>query len=62
MRNIEPASPVFTPHSEFRTPHFHYPDLESNQDLDLRRVQCDPLHHRDRIYFGFVISDFGFRN
>ena len=25
-----------------------YPDLESNQDLDLRRVQCDPLHHRDR--------------
>lgn len=24
-----------------------YPDLESNQDLDLRRVQCDPLHHRD---------------
>jgi hypothetical protein len=25
----------------------HYPDLESNQDLDLRRVQCDPLHHRD---------------
>src|SRR5262249_50594185 len=25
-----------------------YPDLESNQDLDLRRVQCDPLQHRDR--------------
>jgi hypothetical protein len=24
-----------------------YPDLDSNQDLDLRRVQCDPLHHRD---------------
>ena len=24
-----------------------YPDLESNQDLDLRRVQCHPLHHRD---------------
>lgn len=24
-----------------------YPDLESNQDLDLRRVRCDPLHHRD---------------
>ena len=23
------------------------PDLESNQDLDLRRVQCVPLHHRD---------------
>ena len=26
---------------------FQYPDLESNQDLDLRRVRCDPLHHRD---------------
>ncbi len=25
----------------------HYPDLESNQDLDLRRVPCRPLHHRD---------------
>lgn len=25
-----------------------YLDLESNQDLNLRRVQCDPLHHRDR--------------
>ena len=25
-----------------------YPDLESNQDLDLRRVRCDPLHHRDK--------------
>ena len=24
-----------------------YPDLESNQDLNLRRVPCDPLHHRD---------------
>ena len=25
-----------------------YLDLESNQDLDLRRVPCDPLHHRDK--------------
>jgi hypothetical protein len=25
-----------------------YPDLELNQGLDLRRVQCNPLHHRDR--------------
>lgn len=25
-----------------------YPDLESNQGLDLRRVQCNPLHHRDQ--------------
>jgi hypothetical protein len=24
-----------------------YPDLESNQDFDLRRVACDPLHHQD---------------
>ena len=24
-----------------------YLDLESNQDLDFRRVLCDPLHHRD---------------
>jgi hypothetical protein len=24
-----------------------YPDLESNQDLDLRRVPCAPLHYRD---------------
>ncbi len=24
-----------------------YPDLESNQDQDLRRVSCGPLHHRD---------------
>ena len=23
------------------------PDLESNQDQDLRRVLCVPLHHRD---------------
>ena len=26
-----------------------YPDLDLNQDLDLRRVQCDPLHYRDRL-------------
>ena len=25
-----------------------YPDLGSNQGLDLRRVQCYPLHHRDK--------------
>ena len=25
-----------------------YPDLESNQGLDLRRVQCNPLQHRDK--------------
>ena len=25
-----------------------YPDLELNQGLDLRRVQCSPLHHRDK--------------
>ena len=25
-----------------------YPDLELNQGLDLRRVQCVPLHHRDK--------------
>ena len=25
-----------------------YPDLDLNQDLDLRRVQCNPLHHRDK--------------
>jgi hypothetical protein len=25
-----------------------YPDLELNQDQDLRSVLCDPLHHRDR--------------
>lgn len=35
-----------------RPPHpqgpMQYPDLESNQNLDLRRVQCDPLHHRDK--------------
>jgi hypothetical protein len=24
-----------------------HPDLDSNQGLDLRRVQCYPLHHRD---------------
>lgn len=30
--------------------HFtQYLDLESNQNLNLRRVQCDPLHDRDRI-------------
>ena len=27
-----------------------YPDLDSNQDQDLRRVLCDPLHHRDVIF------------
>ena len=25
-----------------------YPDLESNQDQDLRTVLCCPLHHRDK--------------
>src|SRR5436190_5561562 len=30
-----------------RTSSPKYPDLESNQDLDLRRVLCLPLHHRD---------------
>ena len=25
-----------------------YPDLDLNQDLDLRRVQCNPIHHRDK--------------
>ena len=30
-----------------RRPCFQYPDLESNQDQDLRRVLCYPLHHRD---------------
>ncbi len=24
-----------------------YPDLDSNQGLDLRTVRCYPLHHRD---------------
>ena len=24
-----------------------HPNLDSNQDLDLQRVQCLPLHHRD---------------
>src|SRR6267142_2444086 len=31
-----------------RTSSLHYPDLESNQDLDLRRVQCYPLHHQNK--------------
>ena|GEM_PF-6330510 len=26
------------------------PDPDSNQDLSLRRVQCDPLHHRDVVF------------
>ena len=26
-----------------------YPGLDLNQGLDLRRVQCYPLHHRDKI-------------
>jgi hypothetical protein len=25
-----------------------YPDQDSNLDLNLRRVRCNPLHHRDR--------------
>ena len=25
-----------------------YPDLDLNQGLDLRRVRCNPLHHRDK--------------
>ena len=28
-----------------------YPDLDSNQGPDLRRVRCNPLHHRDSILF-----------
>ena len=27
-----------------------YPDLDLNQGLNLRRVQCYPLHHRDRSF------------
>lgn len=34
----------------------NFPDLDSNQDLDLRRVQCDPLQHRE-----MMISELGFR-
>ena len=26
-----------------------YPDLDLNQGLNLRRVQCVPLHHRDKV-------------
>ena len=26
------------------------PDLDSNQDHDLRRVACDPLHHQDKLF------------
>ena len=29
---------------------FKYLDQESNLDLNLRRVPCDPLHHRDMQY------------
>ena len=29
-------------------PNCQHPDLESNQDQDLRRVLCCPLHHRDK--------------
>ena len=28
-------------------PNCQYPDLESNQDPNLRRVRCVPFHHRD---------------
>ncbi len=31
----------------FLVPLWKHLDLESNQDLDFRRVPCDPLHHRD---------------
>ena len=48
-RGIEPrlavsktAVPSVTPAGQ------QYPGLESNQDLDLRRVPCHPLHHRDK--------------
>ena len=27
-----------------------YPDLESNQDRNLRRIPCAPLHHRDKTF------------
>ena len=36
-----------TPFRDRMTPQRDYPDLESNQDPDLRRVLCVPLHHRD---------------
>src|SRR5262249_33458539 len=29
---------------------FQYPDLDSNQGPDLRRVRCNPLHHRDSLF------------
>jgi hypothetical protein len=33
--------------SGFDIRHSQCPNLDSNQDHDLRRVGCDPLHHRD---------------
>ena len=50
-RGIEPrlADPKSAVRSSTLTGH-EYPDLDLNQGLDLRRVQCYPLHHRD-IFF-----------
>src|SRR5579872_5926951 len=45
-RLAAPKAAVLPAHSQGM--YRKYPDLDSNQDLDLRRVQCDPLHYRDR--------------
>jgi hypothetical protein len=31
-------------------------DPDSNQDQDLRRVRCDPLHHRDQFHLLIICS------
>ena len=37
-------------HTRKATCFSQYPDLDSNQGPDLRRVRCNPLHHRDSMY------------
>lgn len=48
-RGIEPRPTASK--AVMRPPHpqgiTQYPDLELNQGLNLRRVQCNPLHHRE---------------
>src|SRR5437764_14311351 len=46
-RGVEPRLAVSRTAVRSGTLAGQYPDLDLNQGLDLRRVQCSPLHHRD---------------
>jgi hypothetical protein len=56
--SITPAGPVYVYVGRIANPSYERqcPDLDSNQDLDLRRVGCAPLHHRDERADGWTCT------